>query len=104
MFLDKVFPNCDIAWRDVEIVAKGDLPDDWREFNFIVPSMLDIPNHKIPQRLLDLKLLEDLSPDQLAFLMMAAVNDVGGRAAYWSVESNELIQLQEKGQSQFAIH
>jgi hypothetical protein len=102
--LDKVFPNCAMAWRDVEIVAKGDLPDDWREFDFIVPSMLDIPNHKIPQRLLALKTLDDLSSDQFAHLMMEAVNDVGGRAAYWSFASNKLIQIQMKHQSQFVTH
>jgi hypothetical protein len=60
--------------------------------------------HKLPQHLLELKPLEDCSPDQLAYLMMAATNAQGGRAAFWSQTEQRFEQVQSADQAQFLQH
>jgi hypothetical protein len=79
-------------------------PDDWLEFTFVMDNVASHPANKLPQYLLDLRPLEDCTPDQLCFLMMVATNAQGGRAAFWSQTENELIQVQLADQAQFMLH
>jgi hypothetical protein len=86
--IERLFPNTVIAWRE-----ENDLPDDWREFCFIVPQLVDIPGHGLRRDLLALKDLEEMSPDQFAMLMMMSANDQGSRTAYFSLTERRLIMV-----------
>jgi len=102
-FINKVFPGAKIHWtRKCEMMPF--LPSDWLEFSFVIPAVSRLPDHKLPQHLLDAVPIKRQSPDQLAFLMMSAVNGVGGRAAYYSAETGKLTQIRLQEHSQFVTH
>jgi hypothetical protein len=90
---EKLFPNAYIAWREVDGPDKSHFPDDWREFCFVIPWLLaNAPDHGLRRDLLALRQLDELSPDQFPFLMMASTNEQGARAAFWSTD-NRLVQV-----------
>jgi hypothetical protein len=102
--ISQVLPGTHTKWRKVEMLGEH-APDDWQEFTFVMADLLaNVPDHKFPDRLLDLKPLEECSQDQLAFLWMTAVNDLGGRAALWSSETHRLESVHIKGQPQPTMH
>jgi hypothetical protein len=102
--IGKVLPNSEIAWRPLAGSNAEVFPDDWLEFTFVMDNVASHPANKLPQYLLDLRPLEDCTPDQLCYLMMVATNAQGGRAAFWSQTENELIQVQLADQAQFMLH
>ena len=98
--IEKLFPRGEIGWR--EISAKGQIgwPADWREFCFIVPGLLDYPDHGLRRELLTLRSIEKFSPDQFAFLMMSSVNHQGNAsAALYSISEKQVIQLKPFNQA-----
>lgn len=102
-FINRVFPGAKIHWtRKCEMMPF--LPSDWLEFSFVMPAMSRLQGHKLPRHLLDAVPIKRQSPDQLAYLMMSAVNSVGGRAAFCSAETGKLTQVRLKEQSQFVTH
>lgn len=102
--ISQVLPGTHTKWRKAEMFGEHG-PDDWQEFTFVMAELLaNIPDHKFPDRLLNLKPLEECSQDQLAFLWMTAVNDLGGRAALWSSETHRLESVHIKGQPQPTLH
>jgi hypothetical protein len=102
--IGKILPNSEIAWRPLAGSNAEVFPDDWLEFTFVMDTVASHPAHKLPQHLLDLRPLEDCTPDQLCYLMMVASNAQGGRAAFWSQAENELVQVQMADQPQFVLH
>jgi len=84
--IEKIFPNAYVAWREEE-----HLPDGWLEFCFIIPRLVDIPDHGLRRDLLALRRLEEMTPDQFAFLMMISANDHGSRTAFWSITQQRLV-------------
>ena len=74
------------------------------EFTFVMENVAAHPAHKLPQYLLELRPLEDCSPDQWHYLMMAATNAQGGRAAFWSQVEDKLVQVRSADQAQFLQH
>ena len=102
-FINKVFPGAEIHWtRKCEMMPF--LPSHWREFSFVMPAMARLPDHKLPRHLLNTVPVRCQSPDQLAYLMMAAVNNVGGRAAFFSADTGKLVQVRLPEHSQFRTH
>ena len=105
--LQRVFPGSHITWRpfDVFKTLASELPD-WREccvkVKDVITGDIDIP-HKLPERLIALKPIDEISKEQLAFIMMSAVNDLGGRAAMLD-EDLHILQVQMKHQPQFVAH
>jgi hypothetical protein len=86
--IDSIFPNAHVEWRDrsVNDVAKQ-LPDDWREFNFLVPDLIANRNiilALLPEYLIKLRAAEDMSADQFALMMAFAAKEQGIRAAMFS--------------------
>ena len=90
--VEKLFPGGHIAWREVCGPDKPHFPDDWREFCFVIPQVVNIPGHGLPRNLLASRPFDELSPDQFAFLMMMGTNEQGVRAAFWSTDSR-LVQV-----------
>jgi len=93
--VEKLFPGTHIEWRDDLGPDATVFPNDWKEFSFVIPGLLrDLPRfglkHTLPQRLLDLRPIDELSPDQFAALMMFGVNNQGVRSAMWSLSKNQL--------------
>jgi hypothetical protein len=91
--IERLFPNAVIAWRDLDASNQEYLPDDWREFCFIVPQLVSIPGHGLRRDLLALKHPEEMSPDQLAFLMMMSTNEQGSYTAFLSLTERRLVSV-----------
>lgn len=72
--VEKLFPNADIAWREVDGPDQSHFPDDWREVCFVIPWLLANLDNGLRRDLLALRQFDELSPDQFAFLMMASTN------------------------------
>ena len=92
--VEKLFPNCHINWRDLGLDVAA-FPDDWKEFTFVIPGLLrDLARlgstHNLPKRLLGLRPINELCPDQYAMLMMVGAKDQGARAAMWSFSKQRL--------------
>jgi hypothetical protein len=84
--IEKLFPGGLIGWRELDVVEQTYFPPDRREFYFVVPDLLDLPDHGLRRELLTLRPIEKFSPDQFAFLMMSSVNHQGNvRAAIYSI-------------------
>ena len=91
--VEKLFPECHIHWRDD--LEPGLLADDWREFNFVLSRLLrDVAGlglqHNLPKDLLGQVPIDELNPDQFAFLMAVGADDQGARTALWSISENKL--------------
>src|SRR6266550_4511487 len=65
------------AWRPLAGSNAEIFPDDWLDFTFVMDNVTSHPANKLPQYLLDLRPLEDCTPDQLCYLMMVATNAQG---------------------------
>jgi hypothetical protein len=52
--IERIFPNTCIAWRKLDASNQEYLPDDWREFCFIVPQLVNLPGHGLRSDLLAL--------------------------------------------------
>jgi hypothetical protein len=92
--IDSIFPNAHVEWRDrrVSDVAKQ-LPDDWREFNFLVPDLIANRNAipaLLPEYLIKLREAEDMSADQFALMMAFAAKEQGIRAAIFSEKRGDI--------------
>jgi hypothetical protein len=86
--IEKLFPNARIAWRELDAAERPYLPQDWREFNFIVPWLLQhAPDHKLCLDLLALKPIDQFNSDDFAFVMMISTSEQGVRVALFSAES-----------------
>jgi hypothetical protein len=90
----KLFPDCHTEWRDLG-PDTAIFPDDWREFTFVVRGLTqELPalgsKHSLPQNLIDLLPIEDISPDQWAVLMAIGAMNQGARAAFWSISQNKV--------------
>jgi hypothetical protein len=96
--IERIFPNTCIAWRKLDASNQEYLPDDWREFCFIVPQLVNLPGHGLRSDLLALEHLEDMSPDQFAFLMMMSANEQGSRTAFLSLTERRLIGVMTPSQ------
>jgi hypothetical protein len=91
--IERLFPNTVIAWRDLD-ASNQEYPcllDDWRAFCFMVPQLVSIPGHGLRRDLLALKHPEEMSPDQLASLMMMSANEQSSRTAFYSLTERRLI-------------
>lgn len=93
--VEKLFPGIHTEWRDDLGPDAAFFPNDWKEFTFVIPGLLsDLPRfglkHNLPQHLIDLRPIEDISPDQWAVLMAIGAKDQGARAALWSISQNKL--------------
>jgi hypothetical protein len=85
--IEKLFPNGCIAWRELDAADRPYLPQDWCEFDFSVPWLLQhAPDHKLCLDLLALKPIDKLGPDDFAFVMMISTREQGVRAALFSAE------------------
>ena len=84
--IGKLFPNARIAWRELDAAVQPYLPKDWREFTFVVPSLLQLPGHKLLLDLLALKPVDQLDPDDFAFVLTISTSNQGVRAALFSAE------------------
>jgi hypothetical protein len=98
--IGKVVPNFDIAWRPLSGDNATAFPHDWLEFNFVMANVVSYPEHRLPQSALEQCPLERCNADQLAGLMMAATNEQGGRAAYYSANKNQFIKVTLADQTQ----
>jgi hypothetical protein len=92
--IDSIFPNAHVEWRDQRVsdVAKQ-LPDDWREFNFLVPDLIANRNAilaLLPEYLIKLREAEDMSADQFALMMAFAAKEQGIRAAIFSEKRGDI--------------
>ena len=91
--IERLFPNRCIAWRELDASNQEYLPNDWREFCFNVPQLVDVPGHGLRRDLLALKPLEEISPDQFAFLMMMSTNEQDSRTAFFSLTERRMISV-----------
>jgi len=91
--IEGLFPNTCIAWRELDASSQEYLPNDWREFCFNVPQLVDVPGHRLRRDLLALKPLEEISPDQFAYLMMMSTNEQDSRAAFFSLTERRMISV-----------
>ena len=91
--IGKVVPNFDVVWQPLSGDNATAFPRDWLEFTFVMPNVASHPEHKLPQQVLDQCPIERCNPDQLAALMMAATNEQGGRAAFYSADKNKFIKV-----------
>jgi hypothetical protein len=89
--IERLLPNSCIAWRELDASNPLHLPNDWREFCFNVLELVDVPGHRLQRDLLALKPLEEISPDQFAFLMMMSTNEQDARTAFFSLTERRLI-------------
>ena len=84
--LGSIVPDSHIAWRGIRD-NEWAFPDNWLEFNFLLPGLI-ASRHEfrllVPEYLLKLKAVEDVSADQFAYLMAIALKDQGIRAAMYS--------------------
>jgi hypothetical protein len=94
--VEKIFVGLKINWafvRDPQF--KGHFPDDWREFDFIIPGIVrdleasNLPALRLPQHILDITPIDEMTPDQLACMMVFAVNDQNVRAMMYSEISQQ---------------
>jgi hypothetical protein len=87
--VDKIFVGNTIPWTPIRS-NPADFPDDWREFDFVVPGIvadlkrLNAPAPELPQHLIDIDPVDKMSPDQLGCMMMFAANHQGVRAMMFS--------------------
>jgi hypothetical protein len=89
-----------IRWREIETEDQTCFPTDWKEFCFVVPDLLASPDHGLRQDLLELRPLEELSPEQFALLLVFRVNDQGGAsAALYSIGEKLVIQVRPRNQT-----
>lgn len=92
--VETIFVGNLIEWTPVRATASL-FPDDWREFDFVVPGIvgdlkrLRLPAPELPQHLLDITPVDEMSPDQLSCMMMFAANHQGVRAMMFSELSKE---------------
>jgi hypothetical protein len=91
--VEKLFPECQIHWCDT--LDPGLLPEDWKEFTFVLSRLLrDVAGlglqHNLPKDLLGQVPINELNPDQFAALMAVGADDQGARAALWSISQNML--------------
>jgi hypothetical protein len=105
--VDKLFPGTHAEWRDGLGQDAAFFPDDWKEFTFVIPSLLiDLPRfglkHNLPQHLINLRPVEKISSDQWAMLMAIGAKDQGARAAFWSISQNKLTII--RGPRTFNYH
>jgi hypothetical protein len=92
--VEKLFPGTHTEWRDDLGPDATFFPEDRKEFTFIIRGLLsDLPRfglkHNLPQQLIDLRPIEDISPDQWAVLMAIGAKDQVARAALWSISQNK---------------
>jgi hypothetical protein len=90
--VENIFPDCHIAWRGIREGAEV-FPNDWLEFNFVIPALIEDGNirHALPEHPLKLVPLRQMSADQFAFLMMYAAQNQGVRAGMVSALTKEVI-------------
>jgi hypothetical protein len=92
--VEKIFAGLGIEWTPVQSNIAG-FPDDWREFDFVVPDIvadckrLNRSAPELRQHLIDIDPVDRMSPDQLACLMMFSANDQGVRAMLYSERKKE---------------
>lgn len=77
-YVDALFPNARIAWRDSDLV-----PADWHGFSMNVPDVVRATETKLPLEITRGANLDEANPDALAFLLAAGVNHQGGRSAVY---------------------
>jgi hypothetical protein len=87
--VEKIFNGLHIEWGPIRANVAS-FPDDWREFDFVVPGIvaelkrLNAPAPLLPEHLLDITPVDQQSPDGLACMMMFAANHQGVRAMMFS--------------------
>jgi hypothetical protein len=92
--IEKLFPNARIAWRELDAAERPYLPQDWREFTFVVPWLLQhAPDHKLCLDLLALKPIDQFSPDDFAFLLLISTREQGVRVALYSDAEHGFVEF-----------
>jgi hypothetical protein len=87
--VEKIFAGIHIEWTPIRSNVSS-FPDDWREFDFMLPGIvadlkrLNRSLPELPEHLLDITPVDQMSPDQLGCMMMFAANHQGVRAMMFS--------------------
>jgi hypothetical protein len=99
--VEKIFNGLQVEWREPRVNAQS-FPSDWREFNFVIPGIVEgcaehrIPAPIFPEHILKLKTFDEMSADHFACLMMLSANHQGVRAAMFSEFSQEVTIVHPK--------
>jgi hypothetical protein len=87
--VEKIFGGLHIEWTAIRS-NPASFPDDWREFDFVVPGIVEavkaknLPALELPEHLIEITPVDQMSPDQLSCMMMFAANAQGVRAMMFS--------------------
>ena len=77
--VDALFPQAQIAWRELPLPG---LPDDWRGMRVDLPEVVSSTTTNLPLEVIPAgRTIDDSTPDQLALLLAFGVRRDGGRAA-----------------------
>ena len=77
--VDALFPQAQIAWRELPLPG---LPDDWRSMRVNLPEVVSATTTNLPLEVIPAgRTIDDSTPDQLALLLAFGVRRDGGRAA-----------------------
>jgi hypothetical protein len=90
--VDKIFPDSVVDWRGIRDLG-AHFPDDWLEFNFLLPDLImarHVNRVLLSEALLNLKDVDKISADQFAFLMVYAAKEQGARAALYSAKQQDI--------------
>jgi hypothetical protein len=87
--VERILCGLHIEWTAVRS-NPASFPDDWREFDFVVPGIVEavkaknLPTLELPKHLIEITPVEQMTPDQLSCMMMFAANAQGVRAMMFS--------------------
>jgi hypothetical protein len=98
--VEKIFPGCVFHWSDDFGRDRTLFPNNWKQYSFDLPLLLQNIaamglQHNLPADLLGSRPINELDPDQFAALMTAGANDQGVRSAMWSLRENKITMIGE---------